>query len=53
MKTSKKLKLRLNNTIVGKTLANASETWIIRKRGGRQMNIFERTMYRGILGSVY
>jgi len=29
---SKKLKLRLKNTIIDKTLTNSSETWILTKR---------------------
>jgi len=50
---SKKLKLRLKNTIIDKTLTYASETWIPTKRDGKQMNIFERKVYRRILGPVY
>ena len=42
---SKKLKLRLNNTIIDKTLTYASETWIITKRDRKQRNIFERKVY--------
>jgi len=37
---SKKLKLRLKNTIIDKTLTYASETWILTKRNRKQMNIF-------------
>jgi hypothetical protein len=51
-KLSKKLKLRLKNTIVDKTLTYASETWKL-TRDRKQMNIFERKVYRRILGPVY
>ena len=50
---SKKLQLRLNNTIIDKTLTCASETWTPTKRERKQLNIFERKMYRRILGPVY
>ena len=50
---SKKLKLRLKNTTVDKTLTYASETWILRKKDRKQINIFERKVYRRILGLVY
>jgi len=46
---SKKLKLRLKNTIIDKTLTYASETWTDRK----QIKIFERKVYRRILGPIY
>ena len=46
---SKKLKLRLKNTIIDKTLTHASETWTDRK----QIKIFERIVYRRILGPIY
>ena len=49
----KKLKLRLKNTIIDKTFTHASEIWILTKRDRKQMNIFERNMYRRILGPVY
>jgi hypothetical protein len=49
IKTSKKLKLILQNTIIDKT----SETWILTKRDRKQLNSFERKVYRRILGSVY
>jgi hypothetical protein len=51
--TSKKLKLRLKNTIIDKTLTYASETWILTKRDRTQINIFERKVYRRILGPIY
>jgi len=50
---SKKLKLRLKNKIIDKTLAYASETWTITKRDRAQLNIFERKVYRRILGPVH
>jgi hypothetical protein len=49
----KKLKLRLKNTIIYKTLTYASETWILTKRDRKQINIFERKLYRIILSPVY
>jgi len=48
---SKKLKLRLKCTIIDTTYA--SETWILRKRDRKQINIFETKVYRRILGPVY
>jgi len=50
---SKKLKLRLKNTIIEKTLTCASESATLTKRDGKQLNIFERKVYRRILGQVY
>jgi len=50
---SKKLKLKLKNTTIDKTLTYASETWILTKKGRKQMNIFERKVYRRSLGPVY
>jgi hypothetical protein len=47
---SKKIKLRLKNTITDKALTYISETWILTKRDGKQINIFERKVYRRILG---
>ena len=41
----KKLKLRLKNTIIDKTLTYASETWIVTKRDRKRMNIFQRKLY--------
>ena len=49
---SKKLKLRLKNTVIDKTLTYASETWTLTKRDRKQLNIFERKVYRRILGPV-
>ena len=50
---AKKLKLRLKNTIIDKTLTYPSETWTLTKRDRQQLNIFEWKVYRGILGPVY
>ena len=50
---SKKLKLRLNITIIDKMLTYASETWILTKRDRKQTNIFERKVYRRILDPVH
>jgi hypothetical protein len=50
---SKKLKLRLKNTVIDKTLTYASETWTLTKRDRKQLNVFERKVYRRILGPVY
>jgi hypothetical protein len=36
----KKLKPRLKNTIIEKTLTYASEIWILTKRDRKQINIF-------------
>jgi hypothetical protein len=47
---SKKLKLRLKNTITDRTLTCASETGTLTKRDRKQLNIFERKVYRRILG---
>jgi len=50
---SKKLKLGLKNIIIDKTLTYKSETWIIKKRDRKKINIFERKVCRIILGPVY
>ena len=50
---SKKLKLRQKNTITDKTLTNASETGTLTKSERKQLNSFERKVYRRILGPVY
>jgi len=52
-KISKKLKLTLKNTTIDKMLTNASETGTVTKRERKQLNIFERKVYRRILGPVY
>ena len=46
-------KLRLKNTTTDETLTYASETWILTKSDRKQINIFERKVYRRILGPVY
>jgi len=50
---SKKLKLKLKNTVTGETLTYASETWPLTKRVRKQLNIFESKVHRRILGPVY
>jgi hypothetical protein len=50
---SKKLKLILKNTIIDKTLTCASETSTLTMRERKQLNIFERKVYRRILSPVY
>jgi hypothetical protein len=50
---SKKLKLILKNTIIDKTLTYASETTTLTKGDRKQLNNFERKVYRRILGPVY
>jgi hypothetical protein len=47
------LKYLVTNTIIDKTLTYASETWTQTKRDRKQLNIFERKVYRRILGPVY
>jgi hypothetical protein len=44
--------LRLKNTVIDKTLTYASETWTITKGGRKQVNVFERKVYRRILCPV-
>jgi len=50
---SKKLKLRLKNTTIDKTLTYASETWTLTKKDSKQLNIFQRKVYRRILGPLF
>jgi len=50
---SKNLKLRLKNKIIDKTFSICTETWILTKRDRKEINIFERKVYRRILGPVY
>ena len=50
---SKKLELRLKNTIRDKMLTYASETRTLTKRDRKQLNVFERKVFRRILGPVY
>jgi len=40
------------NTIRDKPLTNASENWTLTKRGRKLLNIFERILYRIILGPI-
>jgi hypothetical protein len=47
---SKKLKSRLKNAIIDKTLTYAWENWILTQRDRKQINIFERKVYRRLLG---
>jgi hypothetical protein len=51
--TSKKLKFIPKNTIIDKTLTYATETLTLTNRDRKQLNIFERKVYRRILGPVY
>jgi hypothetical protein len=44
--------LILNNTTIDKTLKYASETWTLTNRDRKKCNIFERKVYRRILGTV-
>ena len=37
----------------GRPLTQASETWTLTKRARKQLNVFERKVYRRILGPVY
>jgi len=53
IKTYRRNKLSLKNTVIDEMLTCASETWILTKRDRKQMNIFERKVYRKILGPVY
>ena len=41
------------NTIIDKTLTYPSETWTLTQRDRKQLNIFERKVYRRIFGPVY
>jgi hypothetical protein len=50
---SKELKVRIKNTIIDKTLLYASETWILTHRYRKQINVFERKLYRRILCPIY
>ena len=43
----------LKDTIIDKTLTYALETSTLTKRDRKQLNIFERKVYRRILGPVY
>jgi hypothetical protein len=39
--------------MIDKMLTYAPETWMLTKRDRKQLNVFERKMYRRILGPVY
>jgi hypothetical protein len=43
----------IKNTIIDKTLTYTSETLTLTKRDRKQFNIFDRKVYRRILGQVY
>jgi len=43
----------LKNTIIHKVLTHASEIWTLTERDRKQLNVFERKVYRRILGPVY
>jgi hypothetical protein len=43
----------MTNTIIDKTLTNASETSTLTNTDSEQLNSFERKVYRRILGPVY
>ena len=45
--------MTLKNTIKDKTLTHASETETLIERDRKELNIFERKVYRRILGRVY
>jgi hypothetical protein len=45
--------LVLKNTIIAKTLTYVSETSTLTERDRNQLNVFERKVYRRILGPVY
>jgi hypothetical protein len=49
---STKLKLIIKNTIIDKMLTYASETSTLTYRDRKKLKIFERKVYRRILGSV-
>jgi hypothetical protein len=53
IKTHQRNKLRLKSTIIDQTLTYASETSTLTNRDRKQLNIFERKVYRSILGPVY
>ena len=50
---SKKVKLWLKNTTIDKTLTYVSRTWTLTKRDRKQLDVFERKVYRRILSLVY
>jgi len=44
--------LKLKKTTIDKMLTYASETWTLTKRDRKQLKVFERKVYRRILGPV-
>ena len=50
---TQKLKLRLKNTTIDRTVTYASETGTLTKTDRKQLSIFERKVYRRISGPVY
>jgi hypothetical protein len=50
---SKKLKLRLKNTIIDKMLTYAAAYGTLTERDRKELNFFERKVYRRILGPAY
>jgi hypothetical protein len=42
----------MKNTVIDETLTFASETWTLTKRDRNQIKIFQRKVYRRILGPV-
>jgi hypothetical protein len=47
------LKMLIKKNIIDKTLTYASETWTLTKRDIKQLNVFDRKVYRRILGPVH
>jgi len=45
--------LTIKNTTIDRMLTYASETGTLTERDRKQLNIFERKVYRRILGPVY
>jgi hypothetical protein len=45
--------LRLKSTIIDRRLTYASEIWTLTEEDRKQLNVFERKVYRRILGPVY
>jgi len=45
--------LMVKNTIIDKILTYATQTWTLTKTDRKQLNIFERKVYRRILAPVY
>jgi hypothetical protein len=45
--------LHVKNTVIDNTLTYASEIWTLTKRDRKQINVFERKVYRRMLVPVY